>query len=107
MRRTAGSGLRLLYDTANTLGSGDDPLAVLAEVQDRIAVIHVNDIKRAGYFEPCLVGTGVAPNRAIFERLAAAKFDGWISIEEASKLGEAGFRQAIPYVKQLWATVSA
>ncbi len=107
MRRTAGSGLRLLYDTANTLGSGDDPLAVLAEVQDRIAVIHVNDIKRASYFEPCLVGTGVAPNRAIFEQLAAANFDGWISVEEASKLGEAGFRQAIPYVKQLWAAVSA
>ncbi len=106
MRRTAGSGLRLLYDTANTLGSGDDPLAVLAEVQDRIAVIHVNDIQRAGYFEPCLVGTGVAPNRAIFEALAAANFDGWISVEEASKLGEEGFRRAIPYVKGLWREVA-
>ncbi len=106
MRRTAGSGLRLLYDTANTLGSGDDPMAVLAEVQDRIAVIHVNDIQRAGYFEPCLVGTGVAPNRAIFEALAAANFDGWISVEEASKLGEAGFQQAIPYVKGLWQEVA-
>lgn len=106
MRRTAGSGLRLLYDTANTLGSGDDPLAVLAAVQERITVIHVNDIQRAGYFEPCLVGTGVAPNRAIFEALAAANFDGWISVEEASKLGEEGFRQAIPYVKGLWQEVT-
>jgi len=106
MQRTAGSGLRLLYDTANTLGSGDDPLGVLAEVQERISVIHVNDIQRAGYFEPCLVGTGVAPNRAIFETLAAAKFDGWISVEEASKQGEEGFRKAIPYVKGLWAEVA-
>ena len=103
MERTKGTGLRLLYDTANTLGSGDDPLAVLEAVIDRVAVIHVNDIRRAGYFEPCLVGTGVAPNRAIFARLAAAGFDSWISVEEASNMGEAGFQQAIPYVKALWA----
>jgi sugar phosphate isomerase/epimerase len=105
MRRTAGSGLQLLYDTANTLGSGDDPLAVLEEVIDRVAVIHVNDIKRAGYFEPCLVGTGVAPNRQIFERLAVTGFDAWISVEEASQQGEAGFQAAIPYVKELWTGV--
>lgn len=107
MARTAGTGLRLLYDTANTLGSGDDPLAVLEAVLDRIDVIHVNDIQRSGVFEPCLVGTGVAPNRAIFARLAAARFDNWISVEEASNSGEAGFRQAIPYVKQLWAEVQS
>ena len=105
MERTQGSGLRLLYDTANTLGSGDDPMAVLEAVIDRVAVIHVNDIRRAGYFEPCLVGTGVAPNRAIFRRLASAGFDNWISVEEASNTGEEGFRQAIPYVKELWADV--
>lgn len=105
MQRTEGSGLRLLYDTANTLGSGDDPMAVLAAVQPRIEVIHVNDIKRTGHFEPCLVGTGVAPIRAIFSALAATNFDGWISVEEASGLGEEGFRQAVPYVQQLWTEV--
>ena len=107
MQRTAGTELRLLYDTANTLGSGDDPLAVLAQVQDRIDVIHVNDIRRAGYFEPCLIGTGVAPIREILKILAEAEFDGWISVEEASLSGEDGFRRAIPYVKQLWTEVSS
>lgn len=106
MKRTEGTALRLLYDTANTLGSGDDPMAVLEAVTPRIDVIHVNDIRRAGYFEPCLVGTGVAPNRAIFIHLAQAGFDQWISVEEASNLGEEGFRQAIPYVQNLWATVA-
>ncbi len=107
MRQTEGSGLRLLYDTANTLGSGDDPLAVLAAVKERIDVIHVNDIRRAGYFEPCLVGTGVAPIEAIFTELAQSGFAGWISVEEASGQGEAGFRKAIPYVKELWANVES
>jgi sugar phosphate isomerase/epimerase len=106
VRQTEGTGLRLLYDTANTLATGDDPLAVLAQVKHRVAVVHVNDIQRAGYFEPCLVGTGVAPVREIFTVLHQMGFDHWISVEEASKLGEAGFRQAIPYVKGLWEAIS-
>lgn len=102
VRRTAGTGLHILYDTANTLGAGDDPLAVLAQVKERVAVIHVNDIRRAGYFEPCLLGTGVAPVQAIFATLVQQGFDGWVSVEEASKTGEAGFRTAIPLAEQLW-----
>jgi sugar phosphate isomerase/epimerase len=102
VRRTEGSGLRLLYDTANTLAAGDDPLAVLDQVKHRVSMVHVNDIRRAGFFEPCLLGTGVAPVREIFSTLAQTGFNGWISIEEASKLGEDGFRKAIPTAKRLW-----
>jgi len=100
--RTADTGLRLLYDTANTVAAGDDPLAVLDAVQDRIAVVHVNDIRQAGRFEPVLLGTGVAPVGEIFTRLVQAGFDGWISVEEASKTGESGFRHAIPLAEHLW-----
>jgi sugar phosphate isomerase/epimerase len=100
--RTEGTSLRLLYDTANTLAAGDDPLAVLAAVQHRVSVVHVNDIRRAGYFEPCLLGAGVAPVGGIFAKLIAAGFDGWVSVEEASKTGEEGFRQAIPRADALW-----
>ena len=100
--RTADSGLKLLFDTANLLAVNNDPLAVLEAVLPRVAAVHVSDIKRAGEFEPVLLGTGVTPLKAIFDRLRAAGFDGWISLEEASKTGEDGFRQAIPYVKELW-----
>ena len=106
VRQTEGTGLRLLYDTANTLATGDDPLAVLEQVKHRVSAIHVNDIQRAGYFEPCLVGTGVAPVREIFAMLHRTGFDSWISVEEASKTGEAGFQRAIPYVKELWTRLS-
>ena len=105
VRQTEGTGLRLLYDTANTLAAGDDPLAVLEQVKHRVAVVHVNDIRRAGYFEPCLVGDGVAPVRDIFATLHQMGFDNWISVEEASKLGEEGFQRAIPYVKGLWESI--
>lgn len=102
VRRTEGSGLQVLYDTANTLAHGDNPLDVLRSVLHRIAVVHVNDIRRAGYFEPVIVGTGVAPIRSIYQVLVEAGFDGWISVEEASNQGEAGFRQAIPFAERAW-----
>ncbi len=100
--RTTGSSLKLLYDTANTLAAGDDPLAVLDQVKDRVAVVHVNDIRQAGRFEPVLLGAGVAPVQEIFARLIQNGFDNWVSVEEASKTGEDGFRRAIPLAEQLW-----
>lgn len=104
VERTEGSGLRLLFDTANTLATGDDPLAVLDEVKHRVAVVHVNDLRRPGHFEPVLLGTGVAPIVPIFRMLRQIDFDGWVSVEEASRNGEAGFRQAIPYAEEAWVT---
>lgn len=103
--RTEGTGLKILYDTANNLAKGDDPLAVLEKVKRRLAVLHVNDIRRAGQFEPVVVGSGVVPLETIFKEVHAAGFDGWISVEEASRSGETGFQQAIPYVEQLWQRV--
>lgn len=103
--RTEGTGLGVLYDTANTLSRGDDPLEVLEKIKHRVDVIHVNDILRAGHFEPVLVGTGVAPIEAIFKTMRAVGFDGWICLEEASRTGEEGFRRAVPYVDRMWENV--
>lgn len=102
VRRTAGSGLQLLFDTANNLVNGEEPLSVLEAVIDRIAVVHAADMARKGFFEPTVVGTGVSPLAAIFRRLHQHGFDGWLSVEEGSKTGEEGFRQAIPRVRALW-----
>jgi sugar phosphate isomerase/epimerase len=100
--RTEGTGLRILYDTANTLAAGDDPLAVLEAVKHRVAVIHTNDIARAGFFEPVVLGEGVAPIIPIYRTLIETGFDGWVSVEEAGKQGPDGFRRAIPYADRAW-----
>jgi sugar phosphate isomerase/epimerase len=100
--RTEGTGLRLLFDTANTLATGDDPLRVLAQVKERVSMIHTNDIARTGHFEPVLLGRGVSPIVEIYRTVREIGFDGWISVEEASKSGEAGFHKAIPYADQAW-----
>ncbi len=65
-------------------------------------MVHVNDIRQAGRFEPVLLGTGVAPLLEIFSILVQNGFDQWVSVEEASKTGEEGFRRAVPYAEQLW-----
>ena len=48
VRRTASSRLGLLFDTANSLVLGDDPLALLRQVSDRIRAGHVSNMHRAG-----------------------------------------------------------
>ena len=104
-RRTRGTGLEVLFDTANCLALGDDPEAVLIDVIDRVGAIHVSDIRQRGTFEPTTIGTGVAPLAPLLDRLRSNGFDGWIIIEEASRTGLDGFQRAIDVVDRLWVDV--
>jgi sugar phosphate isomerase/epimerase len=99
VRRTQGSGLEILFDTANSLALDEDPEAILTEVIDRVAAVHLSDIRRRGAFEPTTIGTGVAPLHRLLTRLTATGFDGWISIEEASRTGPEGFRRAVEFAR--------
>jgi sugar phosphate isomerase/epimerase len=101
-RRTAGSMLEILFDTANCLALGDDPLVVLAQIRERVGAIHLSDIRRAGAFEPTMIGCGAAPIGRILQDMAEHGFDGWISIEEASRTGTDGFRWAAAFARQAW-----
>jgi len=99
---TEGSGLDVLYDTANNLARGDDPLAVLRRNKHRIAVLHLSDIRRADHFEPVVLGRGVAPIQAVLAEMRQVGFDDWVSIEEASRTGQSGFEQAVAFVRHAW-----
>ena len=90
------------FDTANPLVAGDDPLAVFEHVADRLAILHVADLAVPGQFAFCRIGTGVAPIAEVFRRARARGFDGWVSIEEASRTGLDGFRVAVEYVRAEW-----
>jgi sugar phosphate isomerase/epimerase len=105
-RRTAGSGLGILFDTANCLALNEDPLIVLEQVRDRVGAVHLSDIRQAGAFEPVVLGSGVAPIADILRTLVAGGFDGWLSIEEASRSGEQGFRQAVDFARLAWREVA-
>jgi sugar phosphate isomerase/epimerase len=100
--RTRGTGLEVLFDTANNLVLDDDPALVLEAVLDRLGAVHLSDIARRGEYGPTVIGSGVAPLRPVVERIRSAGFDGWISVEEASRTGEEGFRRAVEFADRLW-----
>ena len=98
----ADTPLGVCFDTANPLVLGEDVLALLEEVLERVVVLHVFDLREVGVFEPVRVGTGASPICQVFARMRQAGYDGWLSIEEASRSGEEGFAQSIAFVRQAW-----
>ncbi len=102
VRALRGSPVRVLFDTANTLAYGDDPLPVLEAVYDRVVCLHAADTAARGAFQPTVIGRGAVPFRALFHFLKHAGYAGWISIEEAGGAGPTGVRQAVDFIRSTW-----
>jgi sugar phosphate isomerase/epimerase len=100
------TSIGILFDTANPLAFGDDPIAVLEKVLDRVVCIHAADIYEKGTLRPALVGTGIVPLHDIFSRLHESGYEGFISIEEASGSGQEGIQKAVEYVREVWRDTS-
>ncbi len=94
--------LGVCFDTANPLVLNEDVLALLDEVVARVIVLHIFDMREAGKFEAVRVGTGASPIPEVFSRMRRAGYDGWLSIEEASRLGKEGFTESIAFVREAW-----
>ena len=99
--------LGVCFDTANPLVLKEDVLGLLNKVIDRVVVLHVFDMREAGKFEPVRVGIGASPIPQVFSRMRQVNYDGWLSIEEASRQGQSGFEEAITFVKQAWQQASS
>jgi sugar phosphate isomerase/epimerase len=93
--------LGVQFDVANPLVAGEDALELLEKVITRVGYVHLNDVRRPGAFEFVPVGSGIAPVGRALARLRAHGYDGWVGIEEASRTGEAGFRQAVAFARRL------
>ena len=102
VRRTRDTGLGVLFDTANNLALGESPMDVLGAVIDRVGAVHLSDIRRVGAFEPVVIGTGVSPIPRLLAAIASSGFDGWISVEEASRTGDAGLARAVAFARRAW-----
>jgi sugar phosphate isomerase/epimerase len=91
--------LRVNFDPSNTILAGEDPIALLDRIVHRVATMHasdrylaegtIEDLRReedsVGYARRLHhgeIGRGLNDYDAIFSRLAAVGFDGWISIED-------------------------
>lgn len=101
--QTAQVGLRINFDTANTLAYGDDPIPLLKQVIARVETIHAADTSVRGELQHVLLGTGLSPFPEIFTTLKQAAFDGWICMEEGSRQGATGVIAASEFVRHTWA----
>ncbi|HIB98149.1 TPA: hypothetical protein EYO63_00390 [Candidatus Poribacteria bacterium] len=99
------TSLKVCFDTANPLVLGEDPIALLKVVKERVVTVHVFDIRAPNSFEPVLVGTGVSPIKEVLSVLKHGGFDGWLSVEEASHTGCEGFKKATSFVRHTWGAV--
>jgi inosose dehydratase len=97
-----GSGIGLCLDTGHLLIGGGDPVAVAAEHPDRVAHVHLKDVRRdladrvrgglmtyteavaEGMYVP--LGTGDVDIAAIVTALEGAGYDGWYVLEQDTVL---------------------
>jgi sugar phosphate isomerase/epimerase len=98
--RVPSSRLGVNYDPSNAIIAGEDPLAVLDKVKDRVVTMHASDrslkpgytlddlraqenaVGYASVLQHGEIGQGLNDFDAIFRTLRAAGFQGWVSIED-------------------------
>jgi sugar phosphate isomerase/epimerase len=106
------------YDPSNAIVAGDDPIALLRRVVDRVVSMHASDRYLAegttldelrqsdgtlGYsanLRHGVTGRGLNDYDQIFSILAAAGYNGWVSIEDGMN-GMDEMRQSIDFLKTM------
>ncbi|MCL2001071.1 MAG: sugar phosphate isomerase/epimerase [Planctomycetes bacterium] len=93
------------FDTGNATAEYADPrqeVKLLEKIGDKLATVHVSDMKAPGVFQPVLVGSGVTPLGEIFACLKEKGFADWLCIEEVSGMGMEGVKKAHDNVRNAW-----
>jgi sugar phosphate isomerase/epimerase len=103
------------FDPSNTLLAGEDPLALLERVKERVVTMHasdrylasgtIEDLRReensSGYaarLSHGVIGKGLNDYDAIFTTLRSAGFESWISIEDGVN-GMEELRQSAQFLR--------
>lgn len=98
-------GLDFVFDTANMLPHGDDPMEAYEALKDRISYVHLKDVRLVASKDPspyaeyasdgrlmqCVVwGEGIIPVKALYERMIADGYTGCFAIEYVHPGGACG-----------------
>jgi sugar phosphate isomerase/epimerase len=75
--------VRLALDSGNLYyaGRGEDILELMDYAKDRIAHVHLKDQTVENNRKYATLGLGAVPNEKIVKTVAAAKYDGWYTLE--------------------------
>ncbi len=89
----------LIYDTANMLTAGEEPLNYFDTFRDRIVHLHLKEaVYQTSELQECFFGTGQIPFAEVFRRLRQIGFHGYMAYEN----GCATTRKAgLAYLKEI------
>jgi sugar phosphate isomerase/epimerase len=73
--------VRMNCDIGHLFCVGEDPAAVIREIPQQIAHIHLEDIGRNRVHQHLAPGKGVIDFPAIFKALADIRYGGWVTVE--------------------------
>jgi len=109
------------YDPSNAIIAGDDPIALLQQVKDRVVSMHASDrhlkegvtmeqFRRAEQDNPTMgysqylshgvIGKGLNDYDKIFSILSASGFKGWVSIEDGVN-GLEEMKESLTFLKRM------
>ncbi len=103
--RLRDSALKINFDFGNPVMLGEDPLAVLREVVDRVVHVHCSD-RHPGEYPHQIAGDGSVNFAEGFRILHAAGYDGWLSSEYNGTQGIDGLRKSVAYLRKTWREVA-
>ncbi|MCC7355791.1 MAG: TIM barrel protein [Anaerolineae bacterium] len=98
--------LKINFDFGNPVMIGEDPIALLRQVTDRVVHVHCSD-RFSGQYPHQIAGQGSVDFPTGFRILREAGYDGWLSSEYNSTGGLEGLRQSLDYIRHTWAGVAA
>ncbi len=98
--------LKINFDFGNPVMIGEDPLALLRQVVDRVVHVHCSD-RFKGEYPHRIAGEGAVDFPAGFRILREAGYDGWLSSEYNGTEGMEGLRRSLEYLRRMWAAVVA
>lgn len=101
-RSIKNTSIKINFDTANPVVGKANVVELMESVMGQIGWIHIADTDNADTLNHVVIGTGLVPFREVFSSLKQHGYNGWLSIEEGSGLGETGIVAAAEYVRHAW-----
>jgi sugar phosphate isomerase/epimerase len=106
VERLRGTPLKVNFDFGNPVMIGEDSIALLRPVVDRVVNVHCSDRFR-GEYPHQIAGQGSVNFPAGFRILHEAGYDGWLSSEYNGNQGLEGLKQSLAYIRKTWEKIAA
>lgn len=100
VERVAQAGVRVNFDTGQPMAVRTEPAALLEAVLPHVGYVHAGD-RRLGERAHSTIGEGDVDFEAIFRRLSAYGYDGFIALEDSSPDQDAGLARGLEYLRPL------